>query len=257
MAGSTPALTHVYTDDGPRTIGITAIDPYGVYTTSKAVSIAHVPPAIQSLAATSANEGAVTQLSGTMVDPNVNDSHVLNVDWGDGATNSYSYAVGVQAFNVTHVYANNPPSGTYTVNTTITDNKGGSGTAATTAAVANVAPTISSFSTTASTTTEGGTTSVLGSLVDPGTLDSHTVMIAWGDGTQSAATVDDTTHLFTASHQYIQDSGAGTYALTATVTDSDGATGRRARPPRSSTSSRWSPSGPSATPTRSRARSRR
>src|SRR5262249_33826827 len=99
--GPSPALSHVYTDDGTFTIGITAINPYGVYTASKVVAIAHVAPTLTNLATVptpSVLEGNVSQLSGIIVDPNVNDTHVLTVDWGDGGTNTYNYGLGVTGF---------------------------------------------------------------------------------------------------------------------------------------------------------------
>ena len=58
-------------------------------------------------------------------------------------------------------------------------------------------------------------------------LDTHTVLIAWGDGTSSAADVSEGTGsgTFTASHQYRDDDPTGTpsdpYAILATVTDDD------------------------------------
>src|SRR6185437_36586 len=107
---------------------------------------------------------------------------------------------------------------------TVTDNEGASSSASTNAQVADVPPTITSFAPSVPTTTEGGTISVTGSFADPGVQDTHGVMITWGDGTQSAATVDEAQHLFTASHQYVDESGAGGDAILATLTNSDNLT---------------------------------
>jgi len=56
---------------------------------------------------------------------------------------------------------------------------------------------------------------------DPGTLDTHTVTIIWGDGTTSAATVDQAANTATASHVY---AAQGTFVIGVTVTDDDGGT---------------------------------
>ena len=111
-------------------------------------------------------------------------------------------------------------------------------TAMTTARVTNVAPVISSIVLSAPIIQENGTETVSGVIVDPGTLDTQTVTINWGDGTATAvATVDQSTRTFTATHQYLDESlpGAvtqtingvhqGTYTITLTDTDKDGGVG--------------------------------
>jgi hypothetical protein len=56
---------------------------------------------------------------------------------------------------------------------------------------------------------------------DPGTADTHTATIDWGDGTSAPATIAETagTGRLTASHAY---PAAGVYRVTASVTDDDG-----------------------------------
>ena len=62
---------------------------------------------------------------------------------------------------------------------------------------------------------EGDTVSFSGSFTDPGTLDTHTITWDFGDGTTASDTL-------TPSHVF---NSAGTYAVTLTVKDDDGATG--------------------------------
>jgi Ca2+-binding RTX toxin-like protein len=74
------------------------------------------------------------------------------------------------------------------------------------------------------------TTTVSGSFTDPGSLDAHTVDIAWGDGSP-----DTILHLaagaltFSAGHQYLDNPAGqahgGSFAIAAVVTDKDGDSG--------------------------------
>src|SRR5204862_468427 len=79
---------------------------------------------------------------------------------------------------------------------------------------------------------ENDTYTLAGTFHDPGTLDTHTVVIAWGPGEGTATLGNaDLTYLgngdwsFTASHQYLDDNPSGTasdlYPVTVSVTDDD------------------------------------
>lgn len=61
------------------------------------------------------------------------------------------------------------------------------------------------------------------SFTDPGTLDTHTAVFNWGDGTSSPATLTEASGSGSASgtHAY---TATGVYTITLTVTDNDGAT---------------------------------
>ena len=90
----------------------------------------------------------------------------------------------------------------------------------------NVAPVLADVTVT-SPVDEGDVATLTGTVVDPDTLDSHTVVINWGPGEgttilELAAGVST----FTATHQYRDDNPTGTpsdtYLLSVTVTDSQG-----------------------------------
>lgn len=68
----------------------------------------------------------------------------------------------------------------------------------------------------------GAIIALIATYADPGLDDTHTAMVAWGDGTIEPATVNSATHTIEAQHQY-QD--AGSFIVTITVFDSDGAAG--------------------------------
>jgi alpha-tubulin suppressor-like RCC1 family protein len=63
------------------------------------------------------------------------------------------------------------------------------------------------------------------SFTDPGTLDTHTAVFNWGDGTSSGATVTESGGSGSASGSHMY-STAGVYAITLTVSDNSGASGQ-------------------------------
>jgi hypothetical protein len=65
----------------------------------------------------------------------------------------------------------------------------------------------------------GSTATLTVRFVDPGTGETYTGLVYWGDGTQSAVTVTGATRQFSVSHRY---AGAGCYYVWASVTEPDG-----------------------------------
>src|SRR5437764_1904164 len=110
------------------------------------------------------------------------------------------------------------------VGLTVTDDDGASGAASTSVAVTNVAPQLAQLH--ATPITENGVTTLTGRIVDPGTLDTFTLAVTWGDTrsphnaetyTFAAGTTD-----FALSHQYLDDNAADAYTIGFGVTDDDG-----------------------------------
>ncbi|MBD2365415.1 3-carboxy-cis,cis-muconate lactonizing protein, partial [Anabaena minutissima FACHB-250] len=223
FAGDTQSLTHQFTDNGTRVILVTAIDEDGTYTATKTVTVSNAAPQLQNLSATTAIEGSISHLTGRIVDPGIEDSFVLVVDWGDGSSETFNLAAGTTDFDFGHRYEDN---GDYKINVKVTDKDGASDTEETIARVNNAAPAISSLVLADPTVPESGLVVVTGRITDAGIGDTHTVVIDWGDGFTSAATVDASTRTFTASRRYADDNPTGTafddYIITTTVTDNDG-----------------------------------
>src|SRR5205823_1546734 len=110
------------------------------------------------------------------------------------------------------------------ISATVTDADGGSGGGSTSVTVNNTTPTITGLSVTPNPVDENGTVTLTSSFTDPGTQDTHTVLINWGPG-------EGTTSLnlaagvltFSASHQYLGDNPSGTandvYPISVTLSE--------------------------------------
>src|SRR6266540_2944909 len=170
------------------------------------------PPSVVPGGPYSGAEGAAVSFDGSASsDP---DGDALTYAWsfGDGSTGT-----GVRP---SHAYANN---GSYTVSLTVTDARGASSSpAATTATIANAAPTVSAGPN--QTATVGSPFSFSATFSDPGVNDAPwAYAIDWGDG--SSPTTGSTTSqssAITATHTY---AAAGADTVRVTVTDKDGGPG--------------------------------
>ena len=96
--------------------------------------------------------------------------------------------------------------------------------------VNNVAPVIASLGLSSALIIENGMAMLSGVFTDPGVLDSHAVVISWGDGSSDTLiNLGGGILSFAASHQYLDDDPTGTaadtYSIGVSVTDKDGASG--------------------------------
>ena len=161
------------------------------------------------------NEGSTVQLDGTgSTDPH---NAILTYTWSpdtnlddpSSATPIYT-AIDDTVDNLTLTV--NDIGGDVTAATAITDDDD------TTVTVLNVPPTVTAVG---DNIVEGGLATVSATFVDPGTLDTHTASILWGDGSP-AQPVTVMALALGVTHVY-GDNGA--YAVTVTVTDDDGGSG--------------------------------
>jgi hypothetical protein len=169
-----------------------------------------------------APEGSPAANSGTFSDADAGDNVTLSASTGTvvktgGNSGTWSWSMN----------APDGPAAAQTVTITASDGKGGSAAVSFTVTVDNVAPTVS-FSVTPS-LNENQTATLLGSIADPGALDTHAVTIDWGDGSTSTLALAAGVLSFTASHTYADDAPSGTssdvYTVTVGVTDKDGGAG--------------------------------
>src|SRR5262249_30641122 len=153
--------------------------------------------------------------------------HTVVIRWGDGsADTTLTLPATVVSFTTSHRYLDNRAGDeAFAVAVTVTDQDGASASGGTAVIVANVAPANVALSAAPATIDEDGTTTLSGSFTDPGTLDTHTVVISWGDGSADTALSLAAGVLgFSASHRYLDNRpGDAPFALAVTVTDKDGA----------------------------------
>jgi PKD repeat protein len=174
------------------------------------LSPANSPPTAAFTAPMQSNEGSVVSFDAmTSSDPD-GDPLTYSWDFGDGGIGSG--AVPMHRFD---------DDGNFAITLTVSDGRGGTATATRMLEIVNAAPLISAMTGPSGPTAPGAPVSITGSFSDAGALDTHSVEIAWGDGTTSSAVVTGTSaKSFSASHSYTNE---GSYAVTATVTDNGGA----------------------------------
>jgi PKD repeat protein len=122
--------------------------------------------------------------------------------------------------------ATNGPDESSTVTITATDEDGASVTAQFSLTVQNAAPQILTLN--QPVVNETSVAVINGTFSDGGSLDLHTAIVDWGDGTSSTATVDDEDNCFTAEHVYTYQGPVGTpcyeFSVAVSLADDDGAT---------------------------------
>jgi hypothetical protein len=213
----TSPIEHVYRDDDPSgtpeddyTVTVRVTDKDGGTTlTSATVTVRNVAPLVTSDVPTETQEGSEVAFDVTWDDPGLDDQHVVRVFWGDGTVTTRRPSLGERSVHVSHVYADDDPTGTsvdpYTIEVRVSDDDLGVGTRASTIMVANVEPAVClSFVAAdaaafaegtacpvgpATTIDEGpgedpwpdtGHVVIHGGIVDPGLPDDHVVVVDWG-----------------------------------------------------------------------------
>ena len=227
------SVPHQYVLAGDDSITVTVTDSFGYSASAQtSITVHEVPPVIPAgglkLSSSTINEGGSVALTGKFIDPGILDTHTVDINWGDGsADGTVQLAAGVLTFGpMSHKYLNNRPGNApYTIQVTVTDQNDASGSAGIPLVVDNVAPSNLQIGFAKDPINEGDTATLNGSFTDPGVLDTHTVVINWGDGSANttlnlAANVLN----FTANHPY-QDGRLDNapYTVQVTVTDDDNA----------------------------------
>jgi hypothetical protein len=224
----TCTVSHVYGAGGPQTATFTLKDKDGGSASSTVNFTVNSAPVLSSVAAspTAINEGKTSTVSGSFTDADSADTHTITIVWGDGTANTtVSLAAGVLNFSSTHTYRDNPAgtaSGSYNIGVTVADNHNGKATGSSSVTVSNVAPVIGTITKPNPAVILGSAASLKIAFSDAGTLDTHTCSLALGDGTTSSGTVTETNGSGSCALSYTY-AAAGTYSVTGTITDKDGA----------------------------------
>ena len=233
--------SHQYLDDAPSgtsadiyPITLKITDSAGaVFSTNITTTVVNVPPSPAELTPVPemVGEGALFTLNGAFADPGAPDTHQIIIRWGDLTEETIlNLAAGVTNFSATHVFTNDVPTGIglapNLITVTVLDDDGGLSTNATLILISNVPPSSIHIGLNTGVIGEDGTIQLSGSFVDPGVLDSHQVVINWGDGTSNTIqNLNAGTFAFGGIHQYRDDDPSGTpndfYIITVTIADSD------------------------------------
>ena len=168
-------------------------------------------------------EGSTVTASGKSVGGTVGET--VTVTWGDGTT-STAVLSATKTWQASHVYADDAGVGTsttYTVKAEAAEHI----EAVRQFAVVNVAPQITGLTLPTAAVEETDAVTVSGTVTDPGTLDTHTVVVDWGDGT-APVPVPVIAGAFSAEHEYADDNPSSTdrdvMPVSVVVKDKDNAT---------------------------------
>ena len=219
-SGATPS--HSYGDNGVFVVCLTVTNAAPLSNTRCVpITVNNGPPVVEAGPDQVANEGATVALApATFGDPGTADTHTATIDWGDGSVEpgTVNEIAGSGTVAGAHSYGDN---GVYQVTVTVTDDDGASDSDSHTVTVSNVAPTVEAGPD--QTVFEDDPVSLSAALfTDPGTLDTHTATIDWGDGTTvSTGGVDEANGSGAVSGSHIYPN-PGEYIVLVTVTDDDG-----------------------------------
>jgi len=180
-----------------------------VGTDDGSVNVANVSPLVEVTASTATDEGSTASVLVVFTDPGTLDTHTAVVDWGDGNVQALSLVA--SGFVENHVYADDA---LYSVVVTVTDNGGGAGFNDDEMVILNVPP---SVNVTGDSTTEGESATIVVLFSDPGSADTHTATVDWGDS--NVENLGAVTTPFNQQHTYVDN---GAYTVEVTVDDDDG-----------------------------------
>jgi autotransporter-associated beta strand protein len=189
QTGTSFSVTHEYLqsadygDGSGYTVELGLTDSLGMTAQrSASIYVAHVPPTLGNVTLTGPagvsdiDVGDTGTLAGTISAPNPQEGFTLDVDWGDGSTDSYTLDPGTTNFFGTHTF--DAPSSGATL--TLTDDYGSTATPAP-AATSVVAPSLGDSRVTP--VTFGQPTTLSGNIENANANNSCTVYVDWGDGT--------------------------------------------------------------------------
>jgi len=213
--------------DGPgsQTVRVKVTDRAGwIDTEETTVNVLNVAPTLSNVKVTpeTINEGDSVTLSGDLSDSGSADSFNLTIDWGDGSlAETANLAAGTKTFSLTHIYADDNPTGTpsdtYSISLSLKDDDGGTATGSTSVVVGNLAPSLSiSAPENGTLYAVNATVNLSASLTDPSSLDTLTCSVNWDDGYTETGTL--AAGVCIASHVY---TAAGVYTIQMTGADDD------------------------------------
>jgi len=215
---------HTYAAIGEYIVSAIVTDDAGAWSPATSTLSVHEPaqpneaPSVVSFDVTVGPEGGSTSLGLTFADADTADTHTVSVVWGDSSSDpAVVLAAGETTFSATHVYAD---TGTFPLALTLTDSATPAHSVTQTRSVspANVRPAVGALTVTPSAVVDHQELTLTGSFKDPGTADTFTLTVTWGDGKSSEVRLG-TVQSFSVNHVY---DSAGSFTIRVTVTDADG-----------------------------------
>jgi hypothetical protein len=227
---TSPAYSFIPSSGGTYTFSFTVTDDDGgVGVDTVFVTVAGgTAPTLSSLATNSPlNENGVATLTGILTNGGI-DTMTLVVNWSDGTgPQTLNFPAAATSFTATHRYLDNVPSGpssNVTVRLALSDQHGNSSQSTSQVIVNDLPPSVTGLHMTTSTINENGITTLTGTVTDPGTLDTFSLVINWDDGAlQTLANQPSGTFVFT--HRYLDNIPRGqvsNFTIAVTATDDDG-----------------------------------
>lgn len=191
-----PEVSFTYGDDGVFNVVLTVDDGHGFPVSAvHTVTVLNVPANVLTPAdpILDFDEGSFAAIPTLATDPGFLDRHLSSADFGDGSEgwSFFSYANNGPITQMGHVYADD---GEYTVNYCVEDDEGEGGCESTIARIHNVAPIVTELHELTTRVPAGGQTfeadlRLFASFNDPGTLDTHTARLEWGDSAMEVVPV--------------------------------------------------------------------
>ena len=227
-SGSIGNARCTYLDNGNYTVGVQVCDASNASnceTGSTTVTVNNVNPTITDVTNDGPiEEGGSATITITATDPaGVNDPLMYAFDCDNDGT----FEVSPQAANSTS--CNFAENGRFAVPVRVTDDDGGATTGSSTVTVNNAAPSVNAPVVNPSPSDEGQSVVANATFSDPGTLDTHTCTVDYGDGSGQQAGVISGDTCTGPHHTYLDDDPSGTsydqYTVTVTVIDDDAGVG--------------------------------
>jgi PKD repeat protein len=221
QAASTDGATctgpsHVYSKAGTFQITVTVTSTQGASRSSTA-AIAVTPLFVVGPVAIPAtiNEGSSVSASATF-SPVGSQTYKCTISYGDGSATVAGTVTGTTCKGPSHKFGR---AGVSTVTVSVTGSKGASGSSSATLGVINVGPGSIVGAVAQPILKLGSAASVSVSFTDPGTSESYTVVVTWGDGSQSSTSLGSAARQVSVAHVYAR---AGRYVVTVGVGDGQG-----------------------------------
>ena len=171
-----------------------------------AEAVANEPPTVWGPGNVEIDEGSVTVSAlGGFLDLDSSGPFSYSINWGDGTSAATGTATidvpgppTFGSFDGEHVYGDD---GVYDLTLSVTDEQGATTAEVFEVTVNNVAPQLENVVVTTP-ISEGGSATLTGNIVDPGTGDLHVLVVTWGDGETNTYQYGAGTTAFRETHQY-------------------------------------------------------